>query len=227
MSANTNFRTPKSYNYRLRGWLPSEQDSKVLDLGCGDGTISSFFREKFSSVTGVDLNKEKLAKAETLGITTCCEDVMIFLSKTEQDFDLIYAFDLLEHLEKKNIVPFLKSCLEKTRPGGRLILQMPNPISPLGYGVVQGDLTHVFPLSPTLAKTLLTEVGFENIELRETGPSLWGYSLSATVRFLIWRVFRLWMRFINFIESGERANLPLTRVYLITGKKPSIRGPLA
>ncbi|MCX6103068.1 MAG: hypothetical protein NT000_07370, partial [Proteobacteria bacterium] len=100
-----------------------------------------------------------------------------------------------------------------------IILQMPNPNSPFGYSVQQADLTHEFTLSPVLALKILNEMGFVNTECRETGPPLWGYSLLATMRFFVWRVIRLCYRFLNFIEAGEREDLPLTRVYLISACK--------
>lgn len=212
----------RPYYYRLRGWLPEHKNSKILDLGCGTGNISSLFTKKFDHVVGVDLNQHKLENALRLGLITECAEVIEFLSQNQTAYDVICAFDLIEHLEKSKIKLFLELCFKNLNPGGRLILQLPNPISPFGYGVVQGDLTHQFPISPVLAKNLLHEIGFTNCEWRETGPSLWGYSISSTLRFLIWRLIRLKFRFIHFIEAGERDNFPLTRVFLISGKRASV-----
>lgn len=207
------------YNYRLRNWLPSNRDSQILDLGCGDGVISSFLVKNFSMVIGIDQDALKLESARVLGLITEQKDVLDFLSSTEQSFDLICAFDLIEHLGKAKIKLFLELCFKRLNKGGRLILQMPNPISPFGFGVFQSDLTHEFTLSPVLAVDLLEEAGFEGREWRETGPPFWGYSIQSTIRFLVWRSLRLIYRFIHFVEAGETSNFPLTRVYLVSGLK--------
>gem|GEM_PF-2180047 len=209
----------RAYKYRLRHWLPQNRESKVLDLGCGDGIISSYLARNFSTVTGVDHNSAKLETAKTLGLLIEQQDVFDFLASTKTSFDLICAFDLIEHLGKTNVKAFLALCFKRLNSGGRLILQMPNPISPFGFGVFQGDLTHEFTLSPVLAMSLLKEAGFVAHECRETGPPFLGYSLSSTVRFLIWRFLRLTYRLIHFVEAGETSNFPLTRVYLISGLK--------
>jgi SAM-dependent methyltransferase len=208
------------YHYRLRGWIDKNPNAQVLDLGCGNGKISSFFSHHFKRVIGVDLNAQKLETAKSLGLETYCQDVFEFLETQKESFDVICAFDLVEHLGKKRIETFLALCFQNLRAQGRIIIQMPNPISPFGFGVTQGDLTHEFPLSPVLAQNLLKAAGFIDCEWRETGPALWGYSWISTLRFFCWKIFRLGFRLIHLIEAGERDNFPLTRVYLISAKKP-------
>ena len=209
----------RSYEYRFREWLPKNRDAQILDLGCGDGKILWYLAQKYAEVSGVDLDLKKIESAKMLGVFVEHKEVLDFLTHTHKTFDLICALDLLEHLGKERIISFLELCFKRLNSGGRIILQMPNPNSPFGYSVQQADLTHEFTLSPVLALKILNEMGFVNTECRETGPPLWGYSPLATMRFFVWRVIRLCYRFLNFIEAGEREDLPLTRVYLISACK--------
>ncbi len=213
-------RATRSYRFRFRGWLPKATDSRILDLGCGDGKILWYLGKKYSYVHGVDLDSQKLDIAKSMGVSVQCQDVFEFLSTTNKTFDLICALDLVEHLGKNRIPTFLELCFKKLNSGGRIILQMPNPLSPFGFSVQQGDLTHEFTLAPVLTRKLLEIAGFNQCHWRETGPSLWGYSLGSTFRFCLWRLIRLGYRFLHFIEAGEKENFPLTRVYLVSALKP-------
>ena len=49
---------------RLRGWLPADKNTPVLDLGCGPGNFL-FLMEKrgYTNLTGVDLSGEQIEMA--------------------------------------------------------------------------------------------------------------------------------------------------------------------
>lgn len=46
-------------NSRIRGWLPTDRTSPVLDLGCGPGYLLKMLEDQgYTDVTGVDLSAE-------------------------------------------------------------------------------------------------------------------------------------------------------------------------
>jgi 2-polyprenyl-3-methyl-5-hydroxy-6-metoxy-1,4-benzoquinol methylase len=62
-------------------------------------------------------------------------------------FDLIVAFDVLEHLTVEEIVDLLRFAASLLNPGGRLLARFPNGASPFGAFYQTGDVTHVTVLS--------------------------------------------------------------------------------
>jgi len=64
-------------------------------------------------------------------------------------FDLIVCFDVLEHIEQKAVVDFLKKINNILNDNGSLIIRTPNGASPLGLANQYGDITHVNVVTTT------------------------------------------------------------------------------
>jgi 2-polyprenyl-3-methyl-5-hydroxy-6-metoxy-1,4-benzoquinol methylase len=58
------------------------------------------------------------------------EDAIDFLEQNRAYFDLITGRDIIEHLQKPEVLHFLDAVLLALKPGGRLVLQTPNADSP-------------------------------------------------------------------------------------------------
>ena len=72
---------------------------KILDLGCRDGALTSFFTEG-NTVTGVDIDEISLARAsQSLGIETMSFDIQSDWSVLQgRKFDAVTAGEFLEHV---------------------------------------------------------------------------------------------------------------------------------
>ncbi len=90
---------------------------KVLDLGCGTGDLIAILKQKGCKVWGVDLDKnainfaKKYFKLENVYPISCEE---FFTLENIPRFDLITAFELLEHLDNPlNFLQNIKNLLKK------------------------------------------------------------------------------------------------------------------
>ena len=122
---------------RLRGWLPADRHTPVLDLGCGQGNFLYLMAKLgYSNLTGVDLSGEQIEMARQWCpcATLIHGDVKQELAENPDKFGLITGFDLIEHFTKSEIMPFIKQIARALSTGGRLILQTPNAESPWGLG---------------------------------------------------------------------------------------------
>lgn len=100
----------------------------VLDVGCGDGTVSRLFVEAGNRVFGVDIVPEFVEKATQRGIDAKTADVaMEGLPLSEAEIDVVYAGALIEHLYDPE--SFLKECHRVLKDGGLLVLSTPNVVS--------------------------------------------------------------------------------------------------
>lgn len=101
-----------------------ENDSTVMDLGCGDGAILKYLKDKSGIIgIGVDISSSELRKAEELGFKT----IKIDFSNLEElknlpEADYILGLEIIEHLP--NTEEFINLISSKTR--NSLIFSIPN-----------------------------------------------------------------------------------------------------
>ncbi|MFH1752503.1 MAG: class I SAM-dependent methyltransferase [archaeon] len=102
---------------------PSKNHS-FLDVGCGNGVVTSIISKKVGSVTGLDtcktmldLTKKKVPSARL--IKGDWGKV-----KLKEKFDLILASYLLEYFDVKEKVSVVKKMFDCLNPGGKLVIVM-------------------------------------------------------------------------------------------------------
>jgi len=106
---------------------------RVLDVGCGVGSIEALFRQQHpdrtraTHVDGLDISGEMIRRATDLDLTNCHFRVYDgwTLPHPADQFDLAIAIEVIEHVEYK--ARFLAEIRRVLRPGGRLFLTTPNP----------------------------------------------------------------------------------------------------
>jgi 2-polyprenyl-3-methyl-5-hydroxy-6-metoxy-1,4-benzoquinol methylase len=102
-----------------------ERKLNVLDVGCGDGTVSRLFLEAGNRVFGVDMVPEFVERAIEKGIEAKAADVTRDgLPFPEGEMDVIYAGALIEHLYDPEF--FVRKCYRALTNAGILILSTPN-----------------------------------------------------------------------------------------------------
>jgi 2-polyprenyl-3-methyl-5-hydroxy-6-metoxy-1,4-benzoquinol methylase len=107
--------------------MPGKGD-RVLDAGCGSGTISHFLSTYAGDVTGVDSNPSAIRfareafKAPNLQFRLGQFDDL----RSGKPFDRIYCIEVIEHLYEHQVADVLGLFHELTNPGGELFLTTPN-----------------------------------------------------------------------------------------------------
>jgi SAM-dependent methyltransferase len=212
----------RAYRWFFRGWLPPDPEVAILDAGCGGGQMLEALRLLgYGRSEGVDTSESQVEKARAAGLNVSCGNALDFLRGKQRCWDIILAIDLLEHLRKDEVMEFLPLVREALRPGGRLIVQMPNPDALAGMRVRYGDLTHEIALGPDCALRLLELFDFEPGEARETGPVPGWAAPVATLRWVLWQLMRGGFRIFDAIETGGCHAKIFTRVYLVSAKRPA------
>ena len=213
-------RWARAAKVRLRGWLPSDRNSPVLDMGCGPGYFLYTLEQLgYTDLTGVDLSPEQVALARRWCPrgTIICGDVRKVLAQNPDRFGLIAGFDLIEHFKKDELVPFLRLVAEALQSGGRVIFQTPNAESPWMGTVAYGDFTHEWFFTPGSLIDALRQVDLTGFEARSCGPYVHG--IRSLARVLIWRGLSFFLLLWNLAETGSRSHGIYTRVFVVTGVK--------
>ena len=206
---------------RLRGWLPQVPSISCLDLGCGAGDLILGLQSiGYSSVIGIDGGPEQVAIARARGASVVQANILEYLRASDQTFDLIFAYDVIEHFTKDEVLDLLALIWKHLKPGGRLILQTPNAMSPWASHYRYHDLTHELIFAPECLASTLRFSNFRNVELREVGPYIHGFV--SAVRWVLWKF--IWAGFIavNCIESGQSYGGVYTRNMLVSAVKDNL-----
>ena len=98
-----------------------KEGSKVLDLGCGDGTLGKLLIDKGCDVYGLDISSEAVRRAKAKGIKAQKYNIDTPLPFEEDSFDIVVACDVFEHVYFPH--KLLSEC-RRTAP--RLIIASPN-----------------------------------------------------------------------------------------------------
>lgn len=209
--------------YRLNNWLPMSKDARILDLACGNGKLLFFFKKNnYKNLVGIDISPDQVALARQVVTDVVQGNILEYLEQNLASYDLITAFDIIEHFHKDEVLQFLDGCFAALKPNGRLILQTPNADSPWGTMHRYNDFTHEVCFNPNALSRLLQVIGFQQTEIREAGPVPWGYSMISSVRYLIWQLIKSSLMLWNLAETGSKGRGIFTRVFLISAiKMPS------
>ena len=97
---------------------------RLLDLGCGAGLFVEQACSAGLAAEGIDFNPAAVARAQAAGLPVACGDWEKLAGENLGAYGMVTAFQLLEHLPAP--LPFLRSAVRLVRPGGRLLLAVPD-----------------------------------------------------------------------------------------------------
>jgi 2-polyprenyl-3-methyl-5-hydroxy-6-metoxy-1,4-benzoquinol methylase len=184
--------------------FPSDRNARILDLGCGSGTLLYFLQEAgYKNISGIDNSPEQLERAGKLGFMDVSQaDVFTFLEAAADDsYEAVVAFDIIEHLTKPELLRLADEIYRTLAPGGVWIIHAPNAEGFLGSRVRYSDLTHEQAFTPASVEQLTRAAGFRSSECFEDAPIAHGFKSMA--RLLIWKAGRGLLRLFFMAETGD------------------------
>lgn len=107
--------------------MPEKQE-RVLDAGCGSGTISYFLSQHAGETVGIDSNPSAIAYASNAYRAPNLQFRLGQFDDLADDrpFDKIYSIEVIEHLYENQVADVLSLFHKLTNPGGQLFLTTPN-----------------------------------------------------------------------------------------------------
>jgi len=108
---------------KIAGFLPElPANAKVLDIGCGFGSVSQGLVGLGCDVYGMEINSDALTVLEQKKIKPVKHDIMQPFTLNER-FDLVLLLDVLEHVFDP--IALLKEALKVLRKDGSIIISVP------------------------------------------------------------------------------------------------------
>jgi O-antigen chain-terminating methyltransferase len=153
---------------RQRPYVDDFRDAApVLDVGCGRGEFLGLLREAGIEAKGVDADADMVAYASGEGLEVEQADALAYLDAQPPGVvGGIFMAQLVEHLPPPQLFRLLELAARSLRPGGVLVAETINPLSPLALRSYFADLTHAQPLVPETLALLAKQAGFREVETR-------------------------------------------------------------
>ncbi|MGB0452417.1 MAG: class I SAM-dependent methyltransferase [Bacteriovoracaceae bacterium] len=195
-----------------------KQNAKVLDIGIGRGEMLSSMKRWGHDYHGIDISPSTIKYCKSIDLSCeLVEDTATWLLNHENQFDVITLLDVLEHVPRDHTIDFVKALHKALKPGGKLIVQVPNLQAPDGQLQHHNDFTHVSGFIEHSLAQVLQVGGFNEFEFHAFEGFTQGNfkeTIKKCLRFFFWK----WVRFTRAINGNINPTI-LTPVFYSVAKK--------
>lgn len=99
--------------------------SRVLDIGCGAGNfLIRLKNDKNCDCTGLEFNDKAISAGRAKGLEIHKAFIQDYAKEHRAEYDVVCFFQVLEHIAE--IDSFISAALECLKPGGKMIICVPN-----------------------------------------------------------------------------------------------------
>lgn len=146
---------------------PKTKDAKVLDIGCGMGRLMLTLKQHgFENIKGIDIDESMIELSLKEDLNVVKSDIISYLQNKDELYDVIYCFDVVEHLEKDEQIELFKLLNSHLTEEGFLVLRVPNALSPTAGFFRYEDFTHTTSYTPITIKFLCQNAGLNYLTTR-------------------------------------------------------------
>ena len=96
----------------------------LLDIGCGDGTLEYFIKNRISKIYGVDNAIKSVKESKKYYFEIKLVDLNKTIPYKRNFFDVVTCLDVIEHIKDPN--KLFKETYRVLKPNGLLLLSTPN-----------------------------------------------------------------------------------------------------
>jgi SAM-dependent methyltransferase len=172
-------------------------NSQVLEIGFGNGSFLAYGSKRGWKMYGTEVNMELVERAKQKGYQAFLTPNLV--SFPNKHFNLVVAFDVLEHLPENELFDFLLEIKRVLQDNGIFIARFPNGDSPFARFLQYGDSSHVTIIGSLKAKYYAKMLGVNLVYIgAEAQPILAGWTYFAH-RIVAVPVKYLMNLFLNFI----------------------------
>jgi len=155
----------------IQAYLPKASELPVLDIGCGMGfALQALIGVGFPEAIGIDIDRGQIESCRRRGFTAeQISDSAAYLRARPETFELITLLDVLEHVPVAGQIPLMQAVHTALRPGGRVIVQVPNANAALAARWRYIDFTHTSSFTEHSLAFVFRAAGFERFDIPGDG----------------------------------------------------------
>lgn len=175
------------FNAFILPHIPQDNNCKILEIGCGYGRYTHLLTHTlgYENTVGIDISEEQIEFAKNnYQLTKVFKaDALEFLEAGQEKYDIVILMDVLEHLELDYAIRLLKKIKQCLNQYGKLIIQVPNGLSPL-KPIFYGDVTHIRAFSSNSMTQILRMAGFKFFQHSAIPPLV--HNIKSLLHRMIW-----------------------------------------
>lgn len=156
----------KYYSQIIKKFFPLNKNIEILEIGCGYGFFIYTLIKKFgyTKVVAIDIIPECCFFVnDTFGIKVQCIDVFEYFKNNNKNFDVIVAFDVIEHFNKNETINLMQYIYNSLNKGGLFIMRVPNGGSLSGLYIRYSGFTHEIAYTELSINELFKSIGFSDV----------------------------------------------------------------
>jgi 2-polyprenyl-3-methyl-5-hydroxy-6-metoxy-1,4-benzoquinol methylase len=182
---------------------PSGQSKlNILEVGFGNGQFLGWAASQGHTAVGIELNERLIQRATERGFNASTS-VEGLPDQAPKVFDLIVAFDVIEHIERDDLIGFLRHLQAYTNKDTQLVFRFPNGDNPFAAYLQNGDWTHRTAIGSLMIKQLAALAGYDVVAVRRSVTPMKGTSLRRRAQLLVgWPLRWLLGSVIRYVFMG-------------------------
>jgi 2-polyprenyl-3-methyl-5-hydroxy-6-metoxy-1,4-benzoquinol methylase len=155
------------YKRNYLRYVPESKNCNILVVSCGPGYfVNLLTKEGYRRVLGIDSFPEKVSFAKEKGLNCRVEEAFPFLEKSNEQYDVIFCEQELNHLTKAEMVAFLTLCGRSLKRNGTLIVHGLNGANPItGSEALAQNFDHYNTFTEYTLRQILRYTGFGEIRV--------------------------------------------------------------
>lgn len=196
------------------------ETAEILEIGCGPGFFLDYLENRgYKNALGIDFSEEQIQFAVKRGVNAKTGNALDYLKEHTGAFDVIIAFDFIEHFTKDELISLSRDIFAALKPCGMLLLHTPNGQGFFPNRIIYGDLTHLTIFSPNSVRQLFHAAGFSKVEVFETGPV--PKNLKGRIRMIGWKFMKIALNMLKMIETGGGLDIWTQDMIAVCRKNPA------
>jgi len=157
----------KFYKTNYLKYFPKTKTANILVISCGPGYLLNLLKDEgYTNVTGVDSSAEKARHATAKGLNCKVEQAFDTLEQSQEQYDVIFAEQEINHLDKDEVLEFLNLSRNNLKDDGLLIVHSLNGANPItGAEALAQNYDHYTTFTEYSLRQILEYSHFQEIEV--------------------------------------------------------------
>ena len=193
-----------------------DRESQVLEIGFGNGSFAGWIKQFTDHYVGIESNSALVSRAEKAGIEAYMSMAELDAVAGGKTFDLIAAFDVVEHMTLSDIVSALQAWKKHLSGKGRILIRVPSGDSPFSGRVMYGDITHKTLLATSALRQIASLAELKLVATYPPALPVFGLGPHKAVERAIVAIARKAITFlVNATFHGNRHGVVTTNLVAI------------